>query len=134
MQAKANQATEPKIARDVAEAEVRRWAEAVENPEGVTESLVRAVMGGRLTFDDQAEKFTVSLRHPVSMENGDILKDLTIVQPTSGLYRDCTKGGRDGVDATLRIVSGVSGQALGLVERIKKADLVVLMDCLNFFG
>ena len=134
MQAKANQATEPKIAREVAEAEVRRWAEAVENPEGVTESLVRAVMGGRLTFDDQAEKFTVSLRHPVSMENGDTLKDLMIVQPTSALYRDCTKGNREGIDATLRLISGVSGRALGLVERVKKADLVVLMDCLNFFG
>ena len=128
------QTAEPKIAREVAEAEVRRWAESVENPEGVTEALVRAVMGGRLTFDEQAEKFTVSLRHPVSMENGDTLKDLVIVQPTSGLYRDCTKGGRDGVDATLRIVSGVSGQALGLVERVKKGDLMVVMDCLNFFG
>ena len=131
MQAKT---TEPKIAREVAEAEVRRWAEAVENPEGVTESLVRAVIGGRLTFDEQAEKFTVSLKYPVSMENGDTLKELTIVQPTSGLYRDCTKGGRDGVDATLRIVSGVSGRALGLVERVKKGDLMVVMDCLNFFG
>jgi hypothetical protein len=126
--------SEPKIAREVAEAEVRRWAETVENPEGATEPLARAVMGGRLAFDEKAETFTVSLKYPVSMENGDTLKDLMIVQPTSALYRDCTKGNREGIDATLRLISGVSGRALGLVERVKKADLVVLMDCLNFFG
>jgi hypothetical protein len=56
------------------------------------------------------------------------------VQPTAAQYRDCAKGNRDGMDTTLRLIAEVSGKALGVVERVKKADLMVLMDCLNFFG
>ena len=126
--------SEPKIAREVAQAEVARWAEAVENPEGVTESLVRAVMGARLDFDEKAETFTARLKSPVAQENGERLETLMIIQPMAGQYRECAKGNRDGLDTTLRLIAAVSGKALGLVERVKKADLMVLMDCLNFFG
>lgn len=124
-----------KIAREAAETEVQGWCERF----GVTpgpaslESITSALMAGRLTLDEAREEFTIRLRSPIRLENGEVIEELTIGEPDARQLRDANKS-KDEFDQTLRLLAAVSGRPLGVLERLKQKDLILVGEVFGFFG
>ena len=127
--------SEPKIAREVAEAEARRWAEQLgaEN-ETPPEAVVRALMDGRITFDEKAETFTVVLRAPLVLENGDHMTSLQLSEPTALMLRDASKATKDEMEIMTRLLSYVTRQPLGVIQRLKQRDVLLVGELIGFFA
>ena len=133
--------SEPKIAREVAEAEVRRWAEQlgaelpmVAGTVTPPENVVQALMAGRVTFDEKAETFLMSLRSPVVQENGETVRDLLLAEPTALQLRDASKATKDEMEIMSRLLSYITGKALGIVQRLRQRDLLLAGALLGFFA
>ncbi len=129
--------SEPKIAREVAEAEVESWCERFNATLELAdrERIVQSVMAGRLSLDEGTEQFTYKLRKPVALENGGTLEELRIGEPTTGQVRDANKaGGKDQFEVSLRLLSYITGQAVGVLARIGQKDLMALGVLFGFFA
>jgi len=129
--------SEPKIAREVAEAEVQRWCERFDASLDLAdrERIVRVLMAGRLSLDESKDEFCYRLRSPVTLENGSKLEELRIGEPSTGMVRDANRtGGKDEFEVSLRLLSYVTHQALGVLDRIGQKDLTSLGMLFNFFG
>ncbi len=120
------------IAPAAAEAMVAGWAEALgvkpENPE----ALVRAVEAGRL--DWSGDSFLYLLAAPVKLENSTMLESITISEPTCAQLRDAAKGKAGDMDTAIRLISSLSSQPVGVIERIKQRDFTLLAELVGFFG
>lgn len=125
--------TEPAIAREAAEAMVKDW----ELELGATleddsrERIVRAVMAGRLDWSGSA--FTYRLVSPIKLESGDVLKVLRLEEPQVGQIRDSAKGKRESVDMSIHLIASLTGQPLGVIERLKERDFTAVAEILGFF-
>lgn len=125
----------PVIAEDVARTEISLWAEffEVDLDEGSIAGLLPAVMRSRIIFNEETSRFTVTLRTPVDMDNGDSLTALTIREPKTG---ELQKVGslKNEVEMTIRLMSILTGEAVGLIKRIGQKDFIVLTAVLGFFS
>ena len=128
--------SEPKIAREVAEAEVRRWAEQLgaEIPGGPPENVVRADMDGRIMFDEKAETFLMRLRSPVAQENGETVTELLLGEPTALQLKDASKATKDDMEIASRLLSYITGKPLGIIQRMRQRDLLLAGALLSFFA
>lgn len=122
------------IAREVAEVMVFDWASAlgVTLEPGTKERITRAVMAGRLDYSGDA--FRYRLAAPVKLDNGETVAELTVAEPTAGQLRESSRGNREGMDAAMRILSGVTGQPLAVIDRLKQRDVMLLSELIGFFG
>ena len=108
------------------------WAEGVRSAE-IVDTLLPAVMRGRVSLDENDDTFTIRLRSPVKLETGEVVESVQIREPTAAEMKKA--GGRaDHVDFLTRLISALSGQPLGVVERIKMKDLNVVASIVSFFG
>lgn len=108
------------------------WAEGVRSQE-IIDTLLPAVMRGRVSLDENNDTFTVKLRSPVKLETGEEVASIAIREPTAAEMK--TAGGRtEHLDFLTRLISALSGQPLGVVERIKMKDLNVIAGIVSFFG
>jgi hypothetical protein len=123
-----------KIAPEVAESLVSEWSEALGASLALDSRsrLVRAVVAGRLDFD--GERFTYGLLSPIALENGTTVGEIVISEPTTAQLRDMSKGGGDAVTQSTRLLSAITGNPLGVVERIKMRDAQTLGAIMDFFG
>ncbi len=122
------------IAREAAEEEVQGWCDRFDtalSPES-SEKLIRIVMRGRITLDEKTESFTLKLRSPIQLDNGETVNELTLREPRARQARDVGKGGD--VEMVLKVLSSVSGQPLGVIDRLGMKDLVIAGELFNFFG
>jgi len=135
------------IAREAALAEVQGWAEHFgQTPDaGEHESLLRAMQGGRITFNAEREEFTYALLKPVALDNGESLTTLTVSEPTAGQYASAfrvLKVRQDGGAAvgeldlmgTVKQVASCTGKPYSVIERVRKRDFDVLQALIGFFG
>ena len=123
------------IAREPAEAEVESWEEhfdVVLSPES-NEKLTWTVMRGRLSLDEGTSTFTVKLRSPIQLENGETVNELLIREPITKEVRSVDKNAGD-VAQVIRILSAVTGQPLGAIDRLGLKDLTVCGELFNFFS
>lgn len=108
------------------------WAEGVRSQE-IIDTLLPAVMRGRVSLDENNGTFAVKLRSPVKLETGEEVASISIREPTAAEMK--TAGGRtEHLDFLTRLISALSGQPLGVVERIKMKDLNVIAGIVSFFG
>ncbi len=128
--------SEPKVAREVAEKEVESWREQLESTldDGVRERLVMVVMSGRVSFDSESEVFTVKLRKPLALENGDTLADLKIEGFTFRQQQKATKGTEDPAEVSARMLSMVTGQPSGILDRLQSKDVTTAVAFMGFFA
>jgi hypothetical protein len=135
------------IAREVALAEIVRWAEHFDRaPDaGEHDTLLRAVMAGRLSFNAEREEFCYSLLKPVELENKDTLTTLTVAEPTAGQFAAAfrvIKVRQDGASAvgeldligTVKQVASCTGKPYTVIERVRKRDFDTLQAVISFFG
>lgn len=95
--------------------------------------LERMVAEGRISFDSGKETFAYRLRVPVECKSITVT-DITLKEPTGGQLRDMGKAGRTDLDASLALLTYITGQTLVVVEALKQRDLLVLTALLGFFG
>ncbi len=122
------------IARDAAEEEVQGWCERfkVTLDLGSRERIVTALMDGRITFDEKAEAFTVQLRKPIHLDNGETVESLKIEEPDTRQLREASKV-KDEFEMSLRLLSSITGQPLGVLDRLKQKDLLLAGGMVSFF-
>lgn len=123
----------PAIALEVAEGMVSEWevclgAKLEAKPRA---RIVAAVSGGRLDFDGEA--FAYDLAAPLKLENGTFLARIKIREPAAGELRDAARGGRDEMATALSLISSLSGEPLGVIERLKQRDFLLVAEVLGFF-
>ena len=123
------------IARDVAEEEVQGWCEQFKITLDLEsrERIVTTLMAGRITFDEKNEAFSIQLRKPIHLDNGEIVDSLKIEEADARQIKEANKV-KDEFEKSLRLLSSISGQPLGVLDRIKQKDLLLLGDMFNFFG
>lgn len=128
--------SEPVVAREPAEIEVALWADqlGVELNPAIRDPIVRALMAGRLAFDSTTEEFTYRLRKPIALENGKSIEVFGIREPNAGQIRDSSRTTKDETEQSLRLLSFITGQPLGVIERIGQKDLMVAGSLFAFFG
>lgn len=129
-------APEPKVAREVAESEVRSWAEVLGTSfdPAAAGPIVAAVMAGRVIFDAASESFTVQLRKPIKLENGKAIDSLTIGEPTGGQILAAGKL-KDQVSQSYSLLASVTGlDSPALIERMVQRDITVASGLLGFFA
>ncbi len=124
-----------KICREAAEKEVEGWSELfrVTLDLGTRESIVRALMDGRIIFDKKAEIFTIQLRKPIRLENGETITFLKLEEPDARQLRDADKA-KDDFESVLRLLSSITGHPLGVLDRLKQKDLTLTGGVFTFFA
>jgi hypothetical protein len=125
---------DPVIAAEVADGMVSDWAASLDvtlSDDGKSR-IARAVMSGRLDYD--GSKFAYILAAPVTLENGTKIEKLEISEPTAAQLREASKANRDQMDTAMRLLSGVSGQPLAVIDRLKQRDVMLLSELVGFFG
>ncbi len=128
--------SDPKIAREVAEKEIESWCDQFECvlDDGIGERLTLAVMAGRLSLDVESEVFTLKLRKPLTLENGEILAELKIEGPTFRQQQAATKGTEEVNEISARMLSAVTGQPTGILDRLQMKDINTAVTLIGFFG
>lgn len=125
----------PVIAEDVARQEIAEWAEFFESDLGEAEiqGLLPAVKRGRITLDTEAEAFKVRLKSPIELENKPSLEYLIVREPTTG---EIQKAGniKDEMKLVVSLLSTITGHPVGIINRMKQRDLMVLSGIFGFFG
>ncbi len=109
-----------------------RTFDAVLEPD-TSAKLTRVVQSGRLSLDEGTSTFTLKLRTPIQLENGESVLELKLREPTTKEVRGVDKNVGD-VAQVIRILSAVTGQPLGVIDRLKLKDLIVCGELFNFFG
>jgi hypothetical protein len=94
--------------------------------------LLRGIASGRLTFDWDAEKFAVKLIQPIELQNGDRVESITIAEPAVEQIK-ASNNTADDFMMTLSVLSAVSGQPLGVINRLKMRDISLAGSVLAFF-
>ncbi len=127
--------SEPVIAREVAEAEVKKWIEILGSDQP-DEVVTEALMEGRIVFDEKAETFLMSLRSPIALDNGSTIRDLRLAEPTALQLKDASKATKEEMEITIRLLAYVSGieGGVGVMQRLKQRDLLLAGALLGFFA
>ena len=93
--------------------------------------LLRAIKRGGLTYSDGV--FTLHLLVPIEQENGKTIDEITITEPSVGQLKTATVAG-DELATTVKMISAVTGVALGLVDRMRSRDVTTAGSVFGFFG
>ena len=128
--------SEPKVAREIAEKEIDSWCDLLECvlDDDVRERLTMVVMSGRVTFDLESEVFTLRLRKPLKLENGENLSELKIEGFTFRQQQQATKGTEDPTEVSSRMLSMVTEQPAGILDRLRMKDINTAVTLMGFFG
>ena len=92
------------------------------------------VMSGRVTFDLESEVFTLRLRKPLKLENGENLSELKIEGFTFRQQQQATKGTEDPTEVSSRMLSMVTEQPAGILDRLRMKDINTAVTLMGFFG
>ena len=122
------------MSSQVAEEEVSNWANSIDNPDFVpSQKLISAVCRGRISFDEASTTFTVKLLKPIELENGKTIDELRISEPRSEQVREAARGKGGDIELTLKLLSSITGQPLGIIDRLVLRDLGLAGEIFNFF-
>jgi len=121
------------IAEEQARAEIDLWAEffEVELKELEIKALLPAVMRGRVVFDENKEEFEITLKSPIQLENDKSVNSIKLREPTAGELQEANKNKADELTLAIKLYSKLSEQPLGVIQRMKQKDLIVVGE---FFG
>lgn len=97
------------------------------------ERILSLIEKDRLIFDEEREEFTLRLRKPIELENGKTIEELLIKDPTAEQLQKADKSD-GGFALTLRTIGFVSGQPIGIINRMRSRDLTAASSVLSFFG
>ena len=123
-------AVEAKAAQDMLDAAVESLG--ADPSEDDRETFVTAIRKGRLDFDEQSETFSVYLRKPIELDNGDTVAKLELSEPTACQMRVAGKS-IDEFEQSLLLIGYLAGQPVSVIERMGSRDLTLTSRVLGFF-
>lgn len=125
--------TDIKMSPDAAQDELSRIEDSLDVaiPDEARQAVLRALSSGRLSWDEAEQEFTLTLRKPIDAGSVTVT-DIVVREPNAG---EMTKANRvqDAFDQTIKLLSYVTGQPMGYIERIGSRDLVLLGTLIGFF-
>ena len=95
-------------------------------------AVIRGFMAGLVEFNETNEKFTVYLRKPITLENGEVIDKLSIQEPTADQVRMAGRT-QDPFGQAVDILGYVSGWPVGILNRLKMRDISLAGSVLAFF-
>lgn len=125
------------IAEDQARAEIELWCEhfEVELKEREILAILPTVMRGRVILHEVKDEFEITLKSPIELENGTTVKTITLREPTAGELQEANKNKADELTTAIRVYSKLSGHPLGVIQRMKQKDMMVVGEFFaSFFG
>lgn len=123
------------IAEEQARKEIAEWADffEAELTEDDIKTLLPAVMRGRVVFEEDSETFIIDLKSPITLKTGEEITQFTMREPETKELQDSEKYKND-MAKTVFLYSALSGQPLGVVQRLKQRDFITLSGVFSFFG
>jgi len=113
----------------------------------ISESILPVVMAGRLYLDEDQKRVIYVFNREIELMNNTILKELKFKNPTSeesirinkGITAKADKDGGTEIDLgmmmqrVIKAASVISGEPIGVVNRMSRGDMNTLMSVLSFF-
>lgn len=123
------------MAEEAARDEISLWADhfEVELSEVEIKSILPTVMRGRITFDESKESFTITLKSPINLENGQIVNAIEIREPTAAELQEANRNKADEMTLAIKLYSKLSGQPMGVIQRIKQKDFIAIGEVFGSF-
>jgi len=123
------------IAEEQARKEISEWSEffEAELSEEDIKTLLPSVMRGRIILDEDSEQFIISLRSPIKLQNGEKVTEVILREPMAGELQEAAKGKTD-MDMAMNMYAKLSGQPLGVIQRLKQRDMIAFSGVFSFFG
>jgi hypothetical protein len=125
------------MTEDAALAVISEWKEILGAVDFVpSKKLIRAVISGHLQFEKEDETFQLRLLKPEKLGDGSALLSLTFSEPDGRAIRTAMKGSnaeKDQGEIGFKMLSQVTGQAVGVIERLKKRDIELAFEVISFF-
>jgi len=134
-----------KITREVADQEVREWIESKgfraskvekEDFQESIDLLIDSVMDGLLVINDD-NSLTYNLQYPIQDEDGnDVLKSMTFNKRlTVGFFTNKMKTSKAKTqeEKTILMISELTGEPAGLIQKVQMADFTELGVIATFF-
>lgn len=134
---------ENKIEKEAALEIIRDWADYFNEPFDddtmMDSSLLKAVMEGRADLDQDKEEFSLELRKPITLENGETLSSIKVKDPGASYLLDKQKVMQKGkimemeLDVTASQMTLSTDLALGVLRRMSTHDVNTINNMLAFF-
>lgn len=129
-----------KICREEAENELERILTAYQvEPEGVEwerskETILKTIMRGNLLFDDNTLEITMTLLRPIKQDNGDLIKDMVMREPTAGDLSIMDKYKKnEEMKKSIALASKLTGKPEGIIDRMVARDLMAISAIVSIF-
>lgn len=134
---------ENKITKEAAMEIIKDWCDFFNEPidEQTIEnsSMLKAVMEGRLDLNEDTEEFTVELRKPLTLENGQSVSSISVKDPGASYLLDKQKVMKKGnalemeLDAVASQMTLATDLPLGVLRRMSTHDTNTVNEVLGFF-
>jgi hypothetical protein len=95
--------------------------------------IERGLRRGGIQFDAEKEAFTVTLQKPIYLDGGKRIETLRISEPSAKQLSSSGKS-HDEYDQTLRLLSSITSQPLGVLEKLKSRDMALAGALFSFFA
>lgn len=124
------------IGEEVARAELEKIEKhfCIELDGDQKKTILRGIMMGRLDFEPGDDVFTMQLVKPLELANGEEIKSIRLVEHSAEQLKEAFKPGRAELDATIHLISSITGQPIGVVSRMKSRDITLAGTVLSFFA
>jgi hypothetical protein len=132
------------ITKDAAMEILRGWcdwfSEPIDDQTLENTALLKAVMQGRVDFDEDKELFSLKLRKPIELDNGETVASITMCDPGSAHALDKQKVISKGkslemeLDTVSSKLVSATGLALGVLRRLSLTDYNTMDNLLVFFS
>jgi hypothetical protein len=126
-----------KIEKRAAEQELNRMLKfwRVENIDpSFKNKLISAISDGRITLKEDDEIMIIELIKPVQLENGSTIDRLEIKEPDVRQMENLDKMDRSKeFEMTAFMISLMTGQPVGVIERLKSRDFSTVGALVGFF-
>lgn len=134
---------ENKVTKDAAIEIIKDWCDYFNEPIEMQviedSSMLKAVMEGRADLDESTEEFTLELRKPLTLENGQSLSSIKVKDPGASYLLDKQKVMQKGkmmemeIDVNASQMTLATDLALGVLRRMSAHDVNTVRDMLSFF-
>jgi len=96
--------------------------------------LINAIMDDRVTLNEETETIKINLVKPIKLENGDSILYFEAKEPTVKQMELLDKeDGSAKVEQTAFMISLMTNQAIGIVERLQSRDFSAVGALTGFF-
>ena len=122
-----------KINKEVAESELKRMfnffgLDSEDEEHSKTKGrMIKAFQDGRMEFDIDSEKVSIKLIKPITLENGETINKLTLIEPTANQLLAVDKyDDRENMAKAVAMTAKITGLPDSTIKKLKSRDLTTV--------